>query len=204
MGVAGLTVPPSTIESNLQRKSTTMMRLGMHPRKQAPCRMDPKIYFTSFIYFLFVIKASWAEDPSPAPNTPSAFTPAKVQTTTHNMQLATLTGKRVESNVTRDVDSSTKPLPTKQRPNQHITVSPASGSVTSAPKTKAIKDTSSVTWTSDGEDAFTYDYESLRIAGLIFAGVFFVLGILVLTCGNIRKMPKCHKKSSKSYRVVQG
>ncbi|XP_015804467.3 FXYD domain containing ion transport regulator 5 isoform X2 [Nothobranchius furzeri] len=186
MGVAGLTVPPATIESNLQRKSTTMMRLGMHPRKQAPCRMDPKIYFTSFIYFLFVIKASWAEDPSPAPNTPSAFTPAKVQTTTHNMQLATLTGKRVESNVTRDVDSSTKPLPTKQRPNQHITVSPASGSA------------------SDGEDAFTHDYESLRIAGLIFAGVFFVLGILVLTCGNIRKMPKCHKKSSKSYRVVQG
>uniref|UniRef100_A0A1A7YDQ9 FXYD domain-containing ion transport regulator n=1 Tax=Iconisemion striatum TaxID=60296 RepID=A0A1A7YDQ9_9TELE len=163
--------------------------------------MDPKVYVTYFIYFLFVIKVSWAQDPTPAPNTPSVFIPVKVQPTTQNIQPTTLTGKKVESNVTGDVDSSTKHFPTKHQHNVTSSSASSSRSVTSAPKTKATKDTSGVTY---GDEAFTYDYESLRIAGLIFAGVFFVLGILILTCGNISKVPRCHKKSSKSYRVVQG
>ncbi|XP_027711287.1 phospholemman-like [Vombatus ursinus] len=35
-------------------------------------------------------------------------------------------------------------------------------------------------------DPFTYDYQSLRIGGLVFAGILFILGILIILSRRCR------------------
>ncbi|KAJ1132292.1 hypothetical protein NDU88_010618 [Pleurodeles waltl] len=44
------------------------------------------------------------------------------------------------------------------------------------------------------DSVFYYDYTTLRVHGLICALVFFVTGILIITCGRCRCAPCCHKK----------
>ncbi|KAG1951288.1 FXYD domain-containing ion transport regulator [Pimephales promelas] len=46
----------------------------------------------------------------------------------------------------------------------------------------------------DPDAAFVYDYETLRIGGLVFAGVIVVLSILLLTGNRIRR---CGKRKAK-------
>uniref|UniRef100_W5M8C6 FXYD domain-containing ion transport regulator n=1 Tax=Lepisosteus oculatus TaxID=7918 RepID=W5M8C6_LEPOC len=41
---------------------------------------------------------------------------------------------------------------------------------------------------------FSPDYSFLRRLGLVFAGVLFIMGILVMSCGRSCRMPKCRMK----------
>ncbi|XP_046898479.1 FXYD domain containing ion transport regulator 5 isoform X2 [Hypomesus transpacificus] len=50
---------------------------------------------------------------------------------------------------------------------------------------------------------FTYDYTSLRVAGLTVAAVLFILGIMIITCGKIARIPRCHVSKGKSYQVTR-
>ncbi|XP_069041227.1 FXYD domain containing ion transport regulator 5 isoform X1 [Lepisosteus oculatus] len=121
------------------------------------------------------------------------------------------------STTTEPASSTTTSVSSTSAETQSSTSSQASSTTTSVSSTSAEtqsstssqgnQDNSEQAGSGVKEDSsdndFKYDYSFLRRLGLVFAGVLFIMGILVMSCGRSCRMPKCRMKKGKSYDLTR-
>ncbi|XP_054444828.1 FXYD domain-containing ion transport regulator 5 isoform X2 [Pteronotus mesoamericanus] len=91
----------------------------------------------------------------------------------------------LQASATHPADPTKGTTLSKQLPDQDFTTAPA------------LRTTGS-----SEDDPFSYDEATLRKRGLLVAAVLFITGIVILTSGKCRQLPRLCRNHNRAYRIL--